>query len=115
MPRTTFPTALGTCAVTWGDGGLTSFELPGAVSRADDTTSPPFAIAAIVARVQRHVGGQAEDFADLRYDFSHLSEFNRRVLQATLGVKSGRTTTYGQIATAMGESPAASRGVGQMK
>ena len=112
MPRTTFPTSLGACAITWGDGGLTGFELPGAILPDDDPTAPSVAIGTLIARVQRHLAGEPQDFSDLRYDFSHVPEFNQRVLRATLGVKAGRTATYGEIAAAIGEPPAASRSVG---
>ncbi len=62
--------------------------------------------------MQRHLAGEPQDFSDLRYDFANVAEFNQRVLRATLAVKSGRTATYGEIAAAMLEPPAASRGVG---
>ncbi|MBL9199241.1 MAG: MGMT family protein [Opitutaceae bacterium] len=112
MPRATFPTALGRCAITWHEGGLTSFSLPEALPRSDDTAEAPPEIAALITRAQRHLAGQPEDFADLNYDFSEVGEFHRRVLRATLAVKSGRTATYGEIAAAIGEPPAASRAVG---
>ena len=113
MPRTIFPTSLGPCAIAWGDGGLTSFELPGAAPRDNDVAAaPPPEIAAVITRVQRHLAGEPQDFSDLRYDFASVPEFNRRVLRATLDVKAGRTATYGAIAAAIGEQPVASRGVG---
>ncbi len=114
MPRCTFATPLGLCAVTWGEDGLTGFTLPGAAVHADDLARAalPRAIAELVARVERHLAGEAQDFAGERYDFSSVPEFGRRVLRATLAVKSGRTATYGEIAAAIGEPPAASRAVG---
>ena len=48
----------------------------------------------------------------MRYDFAPVPEFNRRALHATLAVKPGHTATYGEIAAAIGEPVAASRGVG---
>ena len=112
MARTTFTTRLGTCAIAWGDAGLTHFELPGATLRKDDVSATPPEIAAIIARVQRHLAGEPQDFSDLHYDFASISPFNLRVLRATLGVQAGRTATYGEIAAAIGEPPVASRGVG---
>ena len=115
MPHATFPSALGDCAIAWGDGGLTGFSLPGAALRFAGEPTPhplPDEIAAIVARVQRHFAGELQDFSDLRYDFAAVPAFNQRVLRATLDVKAGRTATYGKIAAAIGEPPAASRGVG---
>ena len=112
MSRATFDTSLGPCAIAWGDAGLTGFQLPGAKPRADDVATPPPEIAAIIARVQRHLAGEVQDFSDLRYDFASVAAFNLRVLRATLDVKAGRTVTYGEIAAAIGEQPVASRGVG---
>lgn len=114
MPHVTFPTRLGDCAIAWGDAGLTGFSLPGSAVRfaSDPPASPPPWVAAIVARVQRHLSGDLQDFSNVRYDFSGIAEFNRRVLEATLAVKAGQTATYGQIAAAINELPVVSRGVG---
>jgi methylated-DNA-[protein]-cysteine S-methyltransferase len=116
MPRATFPTPLGACAIAWEDGGLTGFWLPDAKPTSNEAktenAAPPPWITEIIAHVQRHLAGEPQDFADLRYDFSAVPEFNQRVLRAALAVKAGRTATYGEIAAAMGETPVASRGVG---
>jgi methylated-DNA-[protein]-cysteine S-methyltransferase len=114
MPHATFSTPLGTCAIAWNDRGLTRFLLPDPDRRAggDTETEPPRWVAEIISRVRRHLAGDLQDFADLAYDFGRMPEFNRAVLRATLGVKSGQTSSYGEIAAAIGESPAASRAVG---
>lgn len=112
MPRATFPTPLGLCAIAWSDSGLAGFELPGAGPRQDDAAEPPAEIQAIIARVRRHLAGESQDFSDVRYDFSSVPAFNLRVLRAALAVKAGRTATYGEIAAAIGEPIAASRSVG---
>lgn len=113
MPRATFSTPLGPCGIAWNEAGrVTHFDLPGAAARPDDATNLPAPIAAIAARVQRHLAGDLQDFSDLPYDFTGVAAFNQRVLRATLAVKAGCTSTYGQIAAAIDEPPAASRGVG---
>lgn len=112
MPRTTFPTPLGPCAISWDEAGVTGFELPGAESRPDDAVHPPEEISAIIGRVRRHLMGKLQDFSDVRYDFARVPEFNRQVYRATLKVKAGRTSSYGQIAAAIGQPTAASRAVG---
>ncbi len=114
MPHAPFPTPFGDCVIAWDNDTLIGFSLPGGPYRfrSDAIMEPPAWIAAIIARVQRHLAGEPQDFSDLAYDFSNLSAFNRRVLQATLAIKSGQTASYGQIAAAMGEPPTASRGVG---
>ena len=112
MHRTTFATPLGRCALSWHEAGVTGFELPEAQASADDLTAPPAGIAALVARVQRHLAGHAQDFSDVPYDFADTPAFNLAVLRATLAVKSGQTRSYGEIAAAIGQPPAASRAVG---
>jgi methylated-DNA-[protein]-cysteine S-methyltransferase len=112
MRRTTFPTPLGRCALSWHEAGLTGFNLPEAAVRSDDETAPPVEIATIIARVQRHLAGEPQDFSDLHYDFAEVPAFNLEVLRATLAVKSGQTRSYGEIATAIGQPLAASRAVG---
>jgi methylated-DNA-[protein]-cysteine S-methyltransferase len=111
MPRTTFPTALGVCALSWGDGGVTGFELPVAPTRGEDCV-PPATIAPLVARVQQHLAGQPQDFSDVRYDFARVPEFHREVYRVTLAVKAGQTASYGEVATRLGQPTGASRAVG---
>lgn len=114
MPHATFSTPLGTCAIAWGDAGLTRFLLPDPERRSggDTETEPPGWVQEIITRVQRHLSGEPQDFADVRFDFARVAEFERAVLNATLAVKSGQTATYGEIAAAVGQPPGASRAVG---
>ena len=112
MPRATFSTSLGTCAIAWGDAGLTKFELPEAVTRPGDVVTPPAEIAAIIDRVRKHLAGEHQDFSVLHYDFGRVAEFQQEVYRATLAVKAGRTASYGEIASAIGQPPAVSRAVG---
>lgn len=114
MPHATFSTPHGTCAIAWNDRGLTRFLLPDPERRAggDTEAEPPPWVGEIISRVQRHLAGDWQDFADVPYDFGRMPEFNRAVLRATLQVKSGHTASYGEIAAAIGQPPAASRAVG---
>jgi methylated-DNA-[protein]-cysteine S-methyltransferase len=124
MPHATFATPFGECALVWSAAGVAAFALPTSPLReplaarntprdpSPGPATPPPWVGELIARVQRHLAGTPEDFADVRYDFASVSAFNIRVLRATLAVKSGRTATYGEIAAALGEPPAASRAVG---
>ena len=114
MPHARFPTPLGDCLIGWHNDAVTGFSLPGGIRpfAGETVTNPPPWVAAIIARVQRHLAGELQDFSDVHYDFSDVPEFGHRVLQATLAVKAGRTATYGEIAAAIDEPPAASRSVG---
>lgn len=114
MPHATFRTPLGTCAIAWNDTGLTRFLLPDPERRSggDTETEPPGWVQAIIDRVQRHLAGEPQDFGDVRFDFSRVPEFERSVLRATLNVKAGHTSSYGELAAAIGQPPAAARAVG---
>lgn len=114
MPHATFTTPFGTCAIAWNDVGLTRFLLPDPERRSTGNTEaePPNWVREIIDRVQRHLAGDAQDFSDVRFDFARVPEFVRGVLRATLDIKPGHTATYGDIAMAIGQPPAASRAIG---
>lgn len=114
MPHATFSTPLGTCAIAWSEAGLTRFLLPDPERPPVGNTDaePPPWVAEIIARVKRHLAGDAQDFSDVHYDFTLVPEFVRGVLRATLAIRSGCTATYGELAVAIGATAAASRAVG---
>jgi len=113
MKVASFSTSFGRCAIAWDGENVTSFHLPGDPATAKKSTDAvPEWIAAIIARVQRHFDGEAQDFADLPFDFSRVTSFQHAVYAAALTVKSGETRTYGWLASAIKRSPAASRAVG---
>lgn len=114
MPHATFSTLVGTCVVAWNDVGLTRFLLPDPErpSGASPEAEPPDWVMTVITRVQRHFTGDLQDFTDLRYDFSRLPAFVSAVLRAVLQVKPGTTTSYGELATLIGQSTGASRAVG---
>jgi methylated-DNA-[protein]-cysteine S-methyltransferase len=113
MPHATFSTPFGLCAIAWNDLGLTRFLLPDPERRPGHVEmQPPTWVSEIMQRVMRHLTGDVQDFSDVRYDFSRVPEFVRTVLCATLEVKPGHTATYGDLAAAIGQTPAASRAVG---
>jgi methylated-DNA-[protein]-cysteine S-methyltransferase len=112
MPRATFDTLIGRCAISWNDEGLAGFELPEAKARSNDEGNITGELAALIDRVRRHLNGELQDFSDLRFDFSHLPVFNAAVLRATLSVKPGQTRSYGEIARVIGHPLSASRAVG---
>ncbi len=112
MPRTIFPTALGTCALSWSGAGITRFELPEAAPKEGDVTTIPDLVATVISRVRRHLSGDLQDFSDVRYDFAAVTDFPREVYHATLAVKAGTTASYGDIASRLGYAPGLSRAVG---
>jgi methylated-DNA-[protein]-cysteine S-methyltransferase len=112
MPRVTFITALGQCAISWNESELVGFELPDATARPGDAGEIPAWMSALVERVRAHLSGEFQDFSQEHYAFHLVPKFARDVYLATLAVKPGRTATYGELAAAIGQPPAASRAVG---
>jgi methylated-DNA-[protein]-cysteine S-methyltransferase len=127
MAWTLFETKLGTCGVAWSDAGLRALQLPeatreetrarllertpaaGARASARET---PAAVARAIALVQRHLGGEPQDFKDVPLDLSGLTPFRAEVYRALQQVPAGSTTTYGGLARAVGSAGAA-RAVGR--
>jgi methylated-DNA-[protein]-cysteine S-methyltransferase len=118
---TLFDSAIGACAVAWSARGLTHFQLPGSSRTATEARirsrsggvadEPPPEIASLIEDVQRYCAGEAVDFSAVAVDLSSLSEFQRNLYQALRGIGWGQTTTYGDLARALGCPDA--RDVGQ--
>ena len=68
-------------------------------------------VAAAMQQVRLYLLGRTQEF-DLPVDLSHITPFQRRVLEATRRVPRGQVRTYAQIATQIGQ-PKAVRAVGQ--
>jgi methylated-DNA-[protein]-cysteine S-methyltransferase len=66
----------------------------------------------LVDRLQAYASGREEDFRDVEVDLGPSSEFCRRVMACCRQIGWGKTTTYGQLATAAGY-PGAARAVGR--
>lgn len=124
MPHTLFPTAFGTCGVAWNERGLTGFQLPEADvedterhlakkahSKAADEPRPEW-LRRLIERVQAHLEGKLQDFADAPIDWSRVSDFQQAVYLHALAIKPGYKKSYGEIAKAMGLGNEAARAVG---
>jgi methylated-DNA-[protein]-cysteine S-methyltransferase len=109
MAVTCFETAFGCAAIAWELSGITGFSLQPTHRRIQ---RPPPWINAIILRVQRHLAGKLQDFADLPYSWHAVSAFQRKVYEAALDVKAGQTASYGQLAAAVGY-PCTPRSVGR--
>jgi len=78
----------------------------------DDRDLPPH-IEKTIERLQKFAAGGPEDFSDIELDLSHLTDFQRRVVNACRRIKAGRCKSYGELATAAG-FPGAARAVGSV-
>ena len=125
MPHTLFPTAFGTCGVAWNDTGLTGFQFP---EESETTTQQRLAakarslpateaipdwVQALVTRMQQHLdGSKVQDFADVRLDWSRVTDFQQAVYLHALDIKPGYKKSYGEIAKLMALGNEAARAVG---
>ncbi len=121
-----FDTAIGPCAVAWGEGVLTGVQLPDVTperlrvrmrSRFPDAQElrdgpPPNFAQQAIARTRALLEGAKDDLQDLPLDMDAVAPFHRRVYEIARAIPPGRTMTYGEVARAIGE-PGASRAVGQ--
>jgi methylated-DNA-[protein]-cysteine S-methyltransferase len=118
-----FDTAIGRCAIVWGERGILSLQLPDAdehftrsrVRRqhpdAREAERPP-AIERAVDGVRDLLEGEPRDLTSMMLDMERTPEFDRRVYEIARMIGPGETTTYGEIATRLGDI-GLSRAVGQ--
>ena len=111
MRRLRFPTALGDCAIAWDAARLIGFTLPGGDFSSPAAEPPPPWLTALVARVQQHLAGDLQTFADAPYAFGTVTAFERRVYAVALAIPPGHTRNYGELASALALPPGGSRAV----
>lgn len=132
MPRAfaVFDSAIGACGIAWsvpedvrGAPVVVGFQLPEATRQRTESRiarraeapypiEPPPVIAAIIARVCRHLEGAVDDFRDVLVDLTGLAPFARQVYEAIREIPPGRTVTYGELAATL-EQPTAAQAVGR--
>ena len=118
-----FETAIGHCAIAWGERGITGVQLPEA--NAGRTRSrmqrrfvgareapPPPGIERAIAATAALLAGRAADLSALALDMAPLPAFDCRVYEVARGIAPGTTLTYGQVAARLGDARLA-RDVGQ--
>ena len=118
-----FDTAIGTCGLAWGAEGLTGVQLPEADEAATrarmrarfpgvDECVPPPEVGEAIRRIAAALRGEPDDLRSIRLDESGIGDFPRRVYALLRALPYGATTTYGELAAALGE-PGAARAVGR--
>jgi methylated-DNA-[protein]-cysteine S-methyltransferase len=118
-----FDTALGRCAIAWGERGIAGVELPGSddaatrrrVARAHPgavESVPPPDVAEAIDAIVRLFDGEPDDLMSIDLDMDGLPEFHRRVYEAARAIPPGETRSYGEVAAALGE-PGAAQAVGR--
>ena len=118
---TIFDSAIGRCAVVWGEAGIVGVQLPEAreidtrrrlfqlYPEARESRPPPNSEIAIEGMVAL-LHGDAADFSDVTLDMRGIHGFDQRVYQITQRIHRGETLTYGDVAARLG-SPSAVRSV----
>jgi methylated-DNA-[protein]-cysteine S-methyltransferase len=122
MPYKLFSTRFGTCGIAWNGSGVTGFQLPEgteelterrmAARAGEGPGGPPEWIRELIARVQLHLEGTAQDFSDAALDWTRVGEFPAAVYRRTMAIKPGFKKSYGEIARGMGLGHEAARAVG---
>jgi methylated-DNA-[protein]-cysteine S-methyltransferase len=102
---TTFDTILGRCGIAWTDIGISGVSLPSERLAATAAMDMPAFVADAIARITAMLAGASDDLAEIPIDDARIDDFRRKVYAATRRVPPGATTTYGEIARAIGAPP----------
>jgi len=120
---TLFDTAIGRCGIAWTQRGVAALQLPEAhegktrvrlLRRFPQAleAAPPAAVQRAIDGIVALLRGDACDLSSIRLDMQGVPPFHRRVYALARTIAAGRTLTYGDIATQLGD-PGAARAVGQ--
>jgi len=120
---TLFDTALGPCAVIWGERGVRGVLLPEPdaertrarvlkrFAEASEAAPPP-AVQSAIDGMTALLRGEPADLTSIRLDTEGMDPFHRRAGEAARAIPPGQTRTYGQLAAQLGE-PGAAQAVGK--
>jgi methylated-DNA-[protein]-cysteine S-methyltransferase len=115
--KTVVTTALGPIRLEWSEAGLTHVGLPDTTVEQSTSTNPvpadhPAFVATTTELLQAYAAGERVDFNALPIDIDGFSDFECQVYDASRRLGWGETTTYGAMATSLGD-PGLARAVGQ--
>lgn len=118
-----FDTAIGPCAIVWGERGLLGVQIPEATEAATrarmlkrfpqaQESAPTSDIDQVIEGMRALLKGERRDLADVPIDDDGVPDFNRRVYAIVRKIPPGETLTYGEVAERLGDKSLA-RAVGQ--
>lgn len=122
-----FDTAIGTCGIAWGPGGIVAVQLPELDTEATrarllrcgpghahcaQPAQLPTAVRSAIEGIQALLAGQPRDLREVALDMSGISPFHQQVYAIARAILPGSTRTYGEVAQEIG-SKGLSRAVGQ--
>lgn len=120
---TTFETAIGPCAIAWGEKGIVGVQLPEANAAATrarlqkrfplakEGPAPAF-VQDVINDIVALLEGRKVDFSGAPLDMEGLPALHRQVYEIALEIPPGETMTYGMIARRIGDV-SLSQAVGQ--
>ena len=88
--QTCFDTAIGTCAIAWGEQGIVGCQLPGVDAQATRAhmrrrfpalpdAEPPAEVLAVIADLQAMLRGEPVDLTDVRLDMRGVPPFHQKI------------------------------------
>ena len=118
-----FETVIGVCGIAWTEHGVRGVQLPepnAATARArllrrvaGAREHPPVEmVQPTIDGIAALLAGGPSDLSDVLLDLHGIPAFHRRVYALTRQIPAGRTASYGEIATQLGE-PGTARAVGE--
>ena len=117
-----FPTPLGDCGIAWRGDQIVATRLPDkdpadtkrrlAARTGGTEGDPPAAIRRAIAAMTALLEGDTVDLSPIACDFGGIDPFAVKVYAATRAIPAGETSTYGAIASELGDKRLA-RDVGQ--
>ena len=112
-----FDTAIGTCGIAWGPGGIVAVQLPEADAEATrarllrshshcaQSGEPPAPVRSAIEGIQALLAGQPRDLCEVPLDMSGISPFHQQVYAIARAIPPGRTRGRGPAAAASGAGP----------
>jgi methylated-DNA-[protein]-cysteine S-methyltransferase len=118
-----FETPIGMCGIAWGERGVVAVQLPESSERETRTRmlrgranareeQPSVDIRRAIDAIVALLSGHDNDLTEITLDMRGVPDFHRRVYEVARAIPVGDTSTYGVIATKLGD-PTAARAVGQ--
>ena len=109
---TYFDTPIGRCVIAWTGRGVSRLRLPDTDCSVVTAHDPPRVVQQAIERITALLRGESADLSGIPIDLEGVPPFHQRVYEIARRIPAGTTTTYGEIAAALGTS-GASRAVGQ--
>jgi methylated-DNA-[protein]-cysteine S-methyltransferase len=111
---TLFDTAIGICGITWGERGVVAVQLPERNELATRTRllrryadaremSPPPDVQRTIDAITALLRGERIDLCAVVLDLERIEPFERQVYDIARTIVPGTTSTYGEIATQLGD------------